>query len=112
MIRKTLVATGAAAAAVLATAGPAAAAGTNMYVTPYSQSGIWSQDVKGLQYNLPPGTTGFGITAVYTGPGWCTAIRYPDNTIQYGVGGSGGTWAGLSSIHGAPRLESWKGCWG
>ena len=110
MIRKSFIAT-AAAAAVLATATPAQAAGANMYVTPFSQSAIWSQDYKGLYHSVAPGQTGFGTTAIYTGPGWCTAIRYPDNTIQYGVGGSGGTWAGLSSIHGAPRVESWKGCW-
>jgi hypothetical protein len=109
MIRKTLVATAAAAAAVLATAGPAAAAGTNMSVTKYSQTAIWSQDVKGQQYSVPIGGVGFSITAIWTGPGYCTAIRYPDETIQYGTPS---TWAGLSSIHGAPRLESWKGCWG
>lgn len=110
MIRKSLIAT-AAAAAVLATAAPAQAANINMTVTRYSQSAIWTAFAGGSQDSVAPGQTGYNAVSIYTGPGWCTAIRYPDDTIVYGVGGSSGSWKGLATTHGNPRVESWKGCW-
>lgn len=110
MIRKLATALSVVAGIVALSATPAQAAGTQAYVTTRSQTDIWIDHSNGVQSMLRRGAPSESyVTAAWTGPGYCTAFRYSDGTVQYGYPS---TWAGLSSLHGFVQMESWKGCWG
>jgi uncharacterized membrane protein YphA (DoxX/SURF4 family) len=89
-----------------------AAAGVTVAVSSSSQTDIWVQNTAGTQFTAYRGYSYNYVTAIWTGPGYCTAIRYADGTVQYAYPS---TWAGTSTLHGVPQLQSWatpySRCW-